>query len=97
MTTTFHVPKGVQKVFVDVYQQGAQQPLKWQPISLAPRDGAEILLARIVDGEVKEISLGSWMLFNEGSWEDPQPDYHDWGSDTGIEEPTHWIPKPGMP
>ena len=73
----------------------------WLPIETAPKDNKRMLyLARIVDGELRELDFdGIWQSESE-SWEMPEVYYY-WASANGIEEPTHWTyqdqPLPPLP
>lgn len=61
----------------------------WQPISTAPRDGTEVLLAVPAYGRGPErvVSFGWW---EDGAWRDA-------GYENELYSPTHWTPVPAPP
>ena len=62
--------------------------MNWQPISTAPKDGAEIIV--VVDGNV---GAAMWCIIAHGflwSWD------HGYGYGDTI-SPTHWMPLPEPP
>jgi hypothetical protein len=66
----------------------------WKLIETAPKDGTNILLAEICEGEVRKIDLGCWEFIETSDW-DGQPVW-DWSSLDGIEFPTHWCEAPSL-
>jgi hypothetical protein len=60
------------------------EPLKWQSIDTAPRDGTEVLLTNPRPGAV---CVGFW---NGKSWDDG--DFYD-----DLGDFTHWMPLPEPP
>jgi len=63
---------------------------RWIPIETAPKDGREILLARVGQNEVGK-DLGIWWCCS-GFWSDKWTD----GIDS-LANPTHWMPLPQPP
>jgi hypothetical protein len=67
-------------------------PSGWMPIDSAPKDNKRpLLLARIVEGKLREISMGGyWEYVDDGASDHYAISGYDWESDEGIENPTHW-------
>ena len=71
----------------------------WQPIEMAPKDGAEIIMSN-----GKDVSAGSWFNGSDGTCDrDGAPNcdeqdagWMDWSGGM-LPEPTHWMPLPPPP
>lgn len=70
----------------------------WQPIETAPKDGkTRIIIAKIANGEIKDIDFDAVLEEECESWEMPQS-YWVWKSAFGrVEEPTHFMLMPPLP
>jgi len=70
----------------------------WQPIETAPKNGEQrIIIAEIVNGELRDLDFDAVLEQEQESWELPQP-YWVWVSAYGrVENPTHWMPLPDVP
>ena len=75
--------------------------MDWQPIDTAPKDGATIRTARIVDGEILFTQRSSWRTITFPALDNGQhglePPYTATGwmkddADKRAPEPTHWMP-----
>lgn len=74
---------------------GAALCQSWRPIELAPTaEGHDVLLAVIVDGEIRQIGFGSYG-FIETSDADGSHVFG-WKNDQGIDEPTHFATMPAL-
>jgi len=80
----------------------AAQPVAWQPIETAPKDGQLLLLHGLAAGEISGISKTP--AFDIGSYCGPGGDYSgfEWSSFCGDAyavwlNPTHWMPLPTQP
>jgi hypothetical protein len=67
----------------------------WQPIETAPKDGSEIILARIGENEVGK-NLGVWWACS-GSWSEKYSRWWDGIEPCGFNHPTHWMHLPAAP
>lgn len=72
--------------------QSAPPPVpEWQPIETAPKDGTDLLLAKIVGHIDHPTAL--WWLF-KGSWSLKWNKWWDGIEPCGLSGPTHWMPIP---
>lgn len=68
--------------------------MRWRPIETAPKDGARIILAKIVGHPAHPTSL--WWAC-AGHWSDRWGNWNDGVEPCGLAGPTHWMPLPPPP
>jgi len=80
------------------------QPVAWQPIETAPRDGTEIRLGFMEDGEIAQTADMQWSHIQRngmvpgvvGMWVCPGANFT-WSEEPAEFGPTHWQPIPAAP
>lgn len=76
--------------------------MDWQPIETAPKDGSNILLWTVWDGDeispepFSEVQLGHWSEGNDLPEGHVFHRHSEWITER-IGEPTHWMPLPLPP
>lgn len=91
-----HVVTEYQRGFDDGFRratEGFTQPPapEWRPIETAPKDGSDLLLAKIV-GHIDHATAVWWMV--KGSWSPKWNKWWDGIEPCGLSGPTHWMPIP---
>lgn len=79
-------------------------PIEWRPISTAPRDGTEVDLTWMEDGQPQEIFPMRWQIFRNGGGKGIWAMQSKvsgallctWTEDDPSEGPTHWRPRAGQ-
>jgi len=75
----------------DALNRAPTPELAWRPIETAPKDGSDLLLAKIV-GHIDHPTAVWWMV--KGSWSLKWTKWWDGIEPCGLAGPTHWMPIP---
>lgn len=85
----------ITRLRAELSQETNSSTTEWQPISSAPHDGTDVILAHWLDDIPLWVAVSSWLDLS--GKESSQADDGYWHCEVREGVPTHWMPCPAAP